>query len=119
MKLTEPKPIDKNKKDSAEYNYEISSYYKFRYLTIMKPSFMMVHFDTTFDAIETLRKYLISIQLRILLTYHDHKPQTTLENLKNGKGGSAVEGKNDIISLEKSTETSGSVGGDYVLCVRQ
>lgn len=43
-------------------------YKRFRYLTVMKPSFMMIHGDTSFHAIEILRKYLLSIQLRFALT---------------------------------------------------
>jgi len=69
----------------AEYNRDVSSFYKFRYLTVMKPSFLMVHNDTTYDAVEILRKYLVSIQLRIWLTNYNNTASTTMDNLENGQ----------------------------------
>ena len=37
---------------------------KYRYLSVMKPSIMMIHFDTTYDGINTLRKYLTVMSMR-------------------------------------------------------
>jgi hypothetical protein len=34
------------------------------YLSVMKPSFMMIHYDTTYNGINTLRKYLTIMKIR-------------------------------------------------------
>ena len=83
----------------SKYNRSVSSYYKFRYLTVMKPSFLMIHNDTTYDAVEILRKYLISIQLRIWLTNYQRLPKTTINNLVAGKNKESAE-ENSSISLD-------------------
>lgn len=77
----------------AEYNRDVSSFYKFRYLTVMKPSFLMVHNDTTYDAVEILRKYLVSIQLRIWLTNYNNTASTTMDNLENGQNSLIGDGQ--------------------------
>jgi len=38
---------------------------KIKFYCIMKPTFMMLHMDTSFPAVELLRKYLLMVQLRI------------------------------------------------------
>jgi len=45
----------------------IESVYRSRYLAVIKPSFMMIHYDTSHSFVEILRKYLVLIQLRINL----------------------------------------------------
>ena len=64
-------------------------YKRFRYLTVMKPSFMMIHGDTSFHAIEILRKYLLSIQLRFVLTAAADG-STSVANLNAGVATEAV-----------------------------
>jgi len=78
--------------DAAISNkYKLAAYYHFRYLTVMKPSFMMIHGDTSFHAIDILRKYLLSIQLRLQLT-SNATGYSSVDNLDKGKGNAVWSG---------------------------
>ena len=71
------------------------SVYRSRYLAVIKPSFMLIHYDTTHSFIETLRKYLILIQLRINLTSQgndcDLKELMPANPTVGQRGGSSAE----------------------------
>ena len=69
--------------------YKSIAYYHFRYLTVMKPSFMMIHGDTSFHGIDILRKYLLAIQLRLQLT-SDVDGLSSIDNLDKGRLPSSV-----------------------------
>ena len=67
-----------------KYYYDFSYFNKLRYITTLKPSFLLIHNDTTFSSINLLRRYLISIQTRIaLLATGDHY-ETNLSSLNMG-----------------------------------
>jgi hypothetical protein len=51
---------------------------KIKFYCIMKPTFMMLHMDTSFPAVELLRKYLLMIQLRI---QYEGDTTVTLDNV--------------------------------------
>lgn len=112
-------PVNFNTKAVAEYNLEVSSYYKFRYLTVMKPSFLMVHNDTTYDAVEILRKYLISIQLRILLTNKGSQEATTLVNLKKGISVADVPVTGGNSTLRRAASEPSGISGPPTLALRR
>ena len=79
------------KPEKAMLPSEIEYIRLFNYLTVMKPSFLMIHMDTSFDAIQLLRRYLLSIQYRILLTSANNNTSSTMDQLKNGSpAGSSV-----------------------------
>jgi hypothetical protein len=47
---------------------------RFNFLSVIKPSFLMIHLDTAYDGINTLRKYLTIIQMRqVKITYTEAK----------------------------------------------
>jgi len=82
--LTEKKATVNAERVALLTKYNNISYYHFRYLTVMKPSFMMIHGDTSFHAVDILRKYLLSIQSRLQLT-SGSKGMTNIQNLDDGK----------------------------------
>lgn len=47
-----------------EKRKDLNSYAVYYYLAVMKPSFMMIHYDTTYNGINTLRKYLTVLKMR-------------------------------------------------------
>lgn len=51
---------------------------KLRFYCVMKPTFMMFHMDTTYHAIELLRKYMIVQQFRMKYT---NEPEIKLNNV--------------------------------------
>lgn len=77
-------------------------YKRFRYLTVMKPSFMMIHGDTSFHAIEILRKYLLSIQLRFALTA-GADGSTTVAGLNGSTASTAVASSFNITHIYSYT----------------
>ena len=100
IKIDDKRRINESKR--AEYDvlsrkYKNVSFYHFRYLTVMKPSFMMIHGDTSFHAVDILRKYLLAIQLRLKLT----SGLDGLTNEQNLDDGSFTSGTGKGLHLEQ------------------